>query len=629
MSVFATLLITVLCYWSGLEGGFLFDDTPNLKDLGAYGGVTDWESFKSFVFGGWSGPTGRPLSLLSFLIDDNNWPSQAARFKPTNLAIHLICGLLLLWATLLTLRFYGAEESTAQWLAVFSASCWLLHPYLASTTLYVVQRMAQLAALFVFAGITGYLHGRLMLATRPRAAYGWMGCSLVVGTLLAVLSKENGILLPMLVGMIEYCAPDHARKITLNRWFIAVFLGLPTLAVLGYLASAIDFSVNPWPTRGFNQVERLLSEPRILWDYLGNLYLPRIEGQGLYRDDFVISRSLTNPLSTLPALLGLMGLMMLAITQRHRWRLFSLAVLFFFVGHLTESTVIGLELYFEHRNYLPAAFLFLPLGSGLHALGGYVRKPIPALASVLIVVLLALFTWQRAQLWSDTNNLELFWATTATNSPRAQNALAGFYMRQGLVNDARQTLEAAVVRLPDSPLLTVQLLLQKIWMQQASDEDFAKAAELLAKQPFDAQAVAALRSLVDRVTEPDQPKSYLLATRKLIKRLNVQATYNQFPLFVRLVPYLNAQLQLANRNVAGAVEEYALAMERYNDTDSALEMVAEVASQGYPLEALRLLDKAEALYREQSDRSLKRSRTVYDHEIMRLRNTLNDEIKTR
>src|SRR5690554_4525195 len=97
-------LLTVAVYWPGLAGGFLFDDYSNLDDMGNYGGVLDWESFRAFVFSGWSGPSGRPIALASFLLDDNTWPSHAPWFKQTNLLIHLLCGLLLCWATLLLVR---------------------------------------------------------------------------------------------------------------------------------------------------------------------------------------------------------------------------------------------------------------------------------------------------------------------------------------------------------------------------------------------------------------------------------------------------------------------------------------------------------------------------------------------
>lgn len=627
IALLALVALTVACYWPGLHGGFLFDDFHNLDALGDYGDVGDWETLKSFVLGGRSGPTGRPLSLLSFLLDDNTWPSDAARFKSTNLAIHLLCGLLLAWATLLTLRLYGIPETRAQWCAVFSAGCWLLHPFLVSTTLYVVQRMAQLAALFAFAGIVGYLHGRRLLPTRPRSAYLWMGSLLLFGTVLAVLSKENGILLPLLVGVIEFCAPPSTRSARPTAIFRAMFIWLPSLAVFAYLASNINFSPDLWPTRGFNQIERLLSEPRIVWDYLGNLWVPRIEGQGLYRDDFVLSRNLLTPDSTLPAIVALLSLATAAFALRRRWPLFSLAILFFLAGHLLESTVIGLELYFEHRNYLPSAFLFLPLASGLHRLGQTVSKKIPSGIAVIIIALLAFFTWSRAQLWADSDRLELYWATSATNSPRAQNALAAYYMRRGLTDEANKQIAAAAARIPDSALLSIRLLLQKVWTQQATESDFADTANRLARQPFDAQAIVGLRTIVDKVTEPNQPSLYRSSSIRLIDALGENAHYNTLPLFLRLVPYLKGEIYLSEGQPELALAQLTDAMVRYGDTDAALQMVALTASHGYIVQAERLLDQAEALYRQQPDRTLKRSRHVYDQEFPRLRKAMRNERK--
>lgn len=627
-ALIAALVLTIFCYWPGISGGFLFDDIPNLRDLGAYGGVTDWETLKSFVLSGWSGPTGRPISLISFLLNDNNWPSEASRFKPTNLAIHLLCGLTITWASLLLLRFYGLAEDKAQWLAVFSATCWLLHPFLVSTTLYVIQRMSQLAALFVLAGIVGYLHGRSLLQKRPHAAYLWMGASLVTGTLLAVLSKENGALLPLLVGVIEFCAPTNDQGIRPARPFRLFFIWLPTIALLGYLATCINFAADAWPTRSFNQVERLLSEGRIIWDYLGNLLLPRIEGQGLYQDDFVISRDLATPRSTLPSLLALLTLLTAAIALRQQLPLFSLAVLFFLAGHLIESTVIGLELYFEHRNYLPTAFLFLPIASALNVLGRRIGRTVPVFIAILIISSLTFFTWSRANLWADSDKLELYWATSATNSPRAQNAIAAYYMNQGLFEEAQRYIEEASLRLPNSSLLTVRLLLQKIWAHQAILADFITAGQRLATQPLDAQAVMALRRLVEKVVEPNQPTLYRTASLQMLGSLRENATYNKFPLFLRLLPYLEAQIYLAENHPEQAFDQFTDAMTLYNDTDAALHMVAMMATSDHIDKALSLLDQAESLYRQQSDRTLKRSRTIYDQEIARLRNQLNDARST-
>src|SRR5580765_379939 len=97
-AVFWIAILLCLCvYWPGLSGGFLFDDDPNLSPLGSYGGVRDWETFKSFVTTGFAGPLGRPIALASFVLDATTWPAAPYPFKLTNLWIHLLTGVALCW----------------------------------------------------------------------------------------------------------------------------------------------------------------------------------------------------------------------------------------------------------------------------------------------------------------------------------------------------------------------------------------------------------------------------------------------------------------------------------------------------------------------------------------------------
>ena len=233
----AVMAIAVLAYLPGLAGPFLFDDFGSITPLGSHGGVTDWYSFKAFVFGGNAGPTGRPISLLTFLIDANNWPADAWPFKRTNLVIHLLNGLVLGVLVRSILRILDFNENEVRWIALVSSALWILHPFLVSTTLYVVQRMAQLSTLFMFTGLAFYLYGRSFLAENPKKAY--TGMSLAIGgfTLLAMLSKENGILLPLLVGVIEITvvASQRHRLPGLNRLWAAAFIVLPAVVVGLYL----------------------------------------------------------------------------------------------------------------------------------------------------------------------------------------------------------------------------------------------------------------------------------------------------------------------------------------------------------------------------------------------------------
>ena len=617
------VLAAYLLYLPGLQGGFLFDDFPNLDAMGAMGGIVNRETFQAFVFSGWSGPTGRPISLASFLLDDNTWPSYAPWFKQTNVLIHTLCGLLLCWATLLLARnFKSVSEQQAQWIAVLACALWMLHPYMVSTTLYVVQRMAQLATLCSLAGIVLYLHARLQLAQTPKRAYFWMTFAIGLFTVLATYSKENGALLPLLILCIEFCLPKDGKPAWQWR---AIFLWLPSLA-LGYkLATYINLSATPWPNRNFNMIERLLTEARIVCEYLFHLFVPRIEGNGLYQDGYVISRSLWQPVTTVPAIAFLSGLLGLAFWVRRKAPVVALAVLFFFAAHLMESTVVGLELYFEHRNYQASLFLFLPLA--WYSVIWAPRYKLLPVVTVLVLGILASMTWLRASLWADNDRLELHWVQSATESPRAINSMAAFYINRGEYEKANSYLEEQSQRLDKSSLLTARLLLQKVFVGVATEQDFALAGERLKYQEFDAQSVKGVRTIVETVVKRNNT-DYAYYSLQLLDAMSSSPIYSQFPLFIRLQHYLRAQLYLYLEQPEFMLAEYSLAMKRYNDTDAALAMVAQVASAGHYSEALLLLEQAADVLHKQPDKKLKRSRAAYSSEIERLKSTLQHDLTT-
>lgn len=624
-----TLALTFTVYVPGLHGGFLFDDFPNLKELGTYGGVIDYNSLRAFVLSGFSGPTGRPLSLLSFLLNDNTWPSQAYSFKLTNLWIHLLTGLVLCWATLQLLRLYGVPERPAVWIAVLSSAIWLLHPYFVSTTLYVVQRMAQLAALFMFAGIAGYLHGRLLLQSRPRAAYVWMTVSVGLGTLLAVLSKENGALLPLLIVVIEFSQPRKAVTPSPVKWWSALVIWLPALLVVGALARMIDFSPDAWPSRSFNQPERLLSEARIVWEYLFHLFVPQIEARGLFQDGYDISHGWFSPATSFFGVIGVFVLLSSAVLLRRRWPFYGLAVLFFFASHLMESTVVGLELYFEHRNYVAAGFLFLPVAVALVLLAEKAKPRVSITVIAAIFAVLTFMTWQRANLWSDTEKLELYWALSTPESPRAHNTIAAFLIKQGRVEEANAQLEKASALLPNSALLAIRLLLQKVYTDTASQEDFALASKKLASQPFDTQALMGLRLLTDYAVKSTSKPLYRSYTIALLDTVGANANFQRIATYKRVAPYLKAQLFLAQGQPDEAFAEYSTAIDLYAETEASLMIVAELARAGYQERALQLLPRAKAIYSNQSPGSLVRTPAEYDLEFSQLERDLHEDIAKR
>lgn len=463
-ALLAPLALAALVCWPGLSGGFLFDDFVNLDALGRYGGVRDWQSFWLYLSSGGGDPTGRPLSMLSFLLDGRDWPADPLPFKRTNLLIHLVNGALLFIVLRRLGRRAGLGDDHGARAAALAAALWLLHPLWVSTTLYVVQRQAMLPLTFVLTALLLWEAGwRRLERGQPLPAwlFGFAGVGLA--GLCAFLSKANGALAPVLVALawwLLYRPQGNALPAAmwthsgqLARWALLAPSALVALALLAQVPGAIDSAadVRPW---SFG--ERLLSQPRALIDYLGLLWLPREGSAGLDADHFALSTSLLDPWTTLPALLAVAGLIGLAVRQRRRRPVLALALLFFFAGHTMESSVIPLEPYFEHRNYLPAALLFWPLALWLTDL-----RALPRLKRGLWLALplaLAALTLTRALLWSDPARLVVASAARNPDSHRAQLNLALAEINSGQWDRGHARLRAQVQAHPEVEVLALNLI---------------------------------------------------------------------------------------------------------------------------------------------------------------------------
>jgi protein O-mannosyl-transferase len=589
------LLTGILAYYPGLSGPFILDDHTSIGALGHLGGVTDWETFKAFVFGGTAGPTGRPVAMLSFLIDGTGWPTDSLPFKRTNLIIHLLNGILLGVLISKVLRVLNVDRRDASWISFVSTACWLLHPFLVSTTLYAVQRMAQLSTMFVFAGLIGHLYGRSWLARKPQQAYLIMSLTMVLFTLLAVLSKENGILLPLLIGVIEFTiiASQRGRLPPLERIWAGVFIVMPSLIILTYLgfrAFTHEF-FEIVPPRDFSIYERVLTEPRILADYLQHWFMPKLYTSGVFQDHFSKSTGMLAPITTLLSMLLHIAVISLAIAFRRKWPLFALAALFFYVSHLLESTVLNLDLYFEHRNYTAAAFLFLPLVAWLQKKTSRQFFTVTALAGMLV---LTAFTRYSATVWQDFPSMVEASARKAPTSARAQAQHATILFNAGRYEESLQVINRAIQNIPGkTPLLLVNRLIILCNMGELNDADFRGVASDLAGSRYDVRSMKLYANLILSIADRRCPDVSVRALRTLFEGMltvphNADSQSREYSHIQYFVGLVETHLGAPSRAVA-AFEKSLLAEP---GADHAMTMARFLANNAYLDEALHLSELA-------------------------------------
>lgn len=445
----AVLFVIGGLYFPGLAGGFLLDDWANLKPLERLQAWGFGQGLPSMLASNPAGDLGRPIPLLTFALQYADWPGNPAAFKQGNLAIHLFNVLLVwAWAQLLWENVRPQSGPRLAALPLLLALAWGIHPLFVSTVLYVVQRMALLAGTFMLAGLLAYTLGRLRWAAGGRHGLLLMAAGLLLGTGLGALCKENALLLPGLVGVLEWTLFAGLRRP--RGWGALVLLGclLPSLALIGFIGLRFESWILPgYGIREYDPAERLMTEARILWNYLGLAVLPLPWQLGLFHDDFAISRSMLEPRSTLPAVIGVAGLVLCVVIGRRRMPAAAFAIGGFLWGHALESGPIPLELYFEHRNYLPGLFLILGGGMGLMAWSAGRTKPAKAswpawryglLSLGLWLGFLSLVTLQETRLWGNPDVQADLWAQRRPDSLRANAYLGERLEHQGFIKAAGQ-----------------------------------------------------------------------------------------------------------------------------------------------------------------------------------------------
>ncbi|MCP4040420.1 MAG: hypothetical protein GY731_00490 [Gammaproteobacteria bacterium] len=461
IALFAVYVFCIVAYWPGLQGPMMLDDHPQFASLfeAAERGV---EPLGGYLISD-SGPLGRPVAMASFLANAMSAGDRMVYWKFTNLMLHLITGLLVF---LLSRRLIGwvrkGSEGRPAWMALLIGGMWLLHPLHVSTVLYTVQRMTELSALFVFAGLLSYVHGRCRQVHGAKGMH-WVALAFVLFLPLAAFSKENGLLLPLLAFLIElflfrFRGSRFERRV-LTGFFLA-FLLLPLL-----LASVVlvwrfeELILAGYEGRAFSLEQRGMTQFRVVLFYLYLLLVPVQRNMGFFHDDFPLSFGWLTPPDTLLALLVCLALIGFAWRMRDRSPLVGLGILFFFGAHLMESTIYPLELAFEHRNYLPSFGVFLSLIGAVERLldSRLMRIWIP----VGIISLLIILTWIRAGTWSARSSLYEYAYISHPSSHRARAELSQYLTEKGRYPEALAILDSRQGSAPMLHRLYIHCLLSR------------------------------------------------------------------------------------------------------------------------------------------------------------------------
>jgi Flp pilus assembly protein TadD len=487
-----------LVYGHSLDAPFIFDDVDGIENndsirslwplvgaAGAHGPVNPPANLPS---------SGRPLVNLSLAVNFH-WSGLNPRsYHASNLLIHFLATLVLcaiVRRALLLPYFADRFEASANWLALFVALLWALHPLQTEAVAYVTQRSELMVGLFFLATLYCSLRYWISLpGSRPRTI--WLTLA-VVASLAGMASKEVMVTAPVMVLLFDRAFVSGSLGGALRRSW-PLYLGL---ALTWLLLLALNIDSPRGKSAGFGLGPPLgswwMTQSQILLMYLKLVVWPwplLIHYRLPYLESFSQAWMYVIPV-----------LLLLAATLVFLWRNhptgYLLSWLLFILAPTSIVPIVS-EIAAERRMYLPLASLAV-----LFVVGGWslvqrrvrvsaAKSPRPPMATfapvAVIVLLLGLMSANRIRAYQDPT---ILWRDVIRHQP--QNALAhgnlgGLYARSGRLTDGIEELRTAVSLDPEDHTVLTNLG-QALTDTGKLDEAREKLAAAVAQEPDDPLAL--------------------------------------------------------------------------------------------------------------------------------------------
>lgn len=442
----------------------------------------------------------RLLTYASFLADYRLHGMEPAKFKLTNLFLHLFNCALVAWLTLLLMRACRMQAKLApRQITVIAGIALVIFAVLPLNTQpvnYIVQRAVLLCTLGYLACIACYIKARLFSQTKSKqVSYFILSAACFA---FALMAKQTAVTIPVVIVLIEWLLLKTSAKrlCAISAWLLFAALAAISVIFNGHLDIAYEtLDAASRETNQISRVDYLATQLVIIWEYIRLFFV----GSPLRLEYDIALRTFPDPVA-IAALLGHIGVMGLAFVMRHRAPVACFGVLLYYIAHLVESSIIPIiDIAFEHRTYLPNAGLTLALASMLGVIWhktNYRRLALPVVA--LWLVMMVHLTWQRNEQWADPEAFFRYETQVSPDNPRAWSNLAGYLVRHdrhvesiGVMSHALNLYDEHPVGLGPQPSLMINyikaLRIIKDYKKAARVE--ANLLEQLGKHPIAAEVL--------------------------------------------------------------------------------------------------------------------------------------------
>ncbi len=452
LHILLILGVGFLAWSNSFHGPFVFDDLTSIVNNHAIRELqrffTDPSVFMAFPR--------RFLGYLSLALNYRVGGLATEGYHVVNLSLHLASALTLYaFCRMLCQTPYMAASSSfsvSPHLSLTAALLFVAHPIQTQAVTYVTQRFTVIATLFYLLTLVCYLRSRPGQADDedPGRSPVWYG-SAILCAICAMLSKEISFTLPFAVGLLEcsFFRSNIRQRMTRLMPFIALLTIIPLVTLFGpshepQLLAALRGLPSP-ATGSISHSDYLTTQPAVFATYLRLILLP--VNQTLDYDyplfHSLAAAQVTGGIILIVALIGL-ACCLYRQSVNHAARLIGFGIFWFLLTLAVEGFVPLDDLINEHRLYLPSVGAAIAAAGIMALLPSRKATRSMAIASGIVITLLAVSTWMRNLVWSDEI---LLWSDAVTKAPgkaRPHYNLGTVLSKKGLVDAAEQEFQAAL-----------------------------------------------------------------------------------------------------------------------------------------------------------------------------------------
>jgi tetratricopeptide (TPR) repeat protein len=384
-------LLTLAAFWPVFSNGFVnWDDheyvleNPYIRSCSGTNLLAIWTQSRAASY--------QPLVFTTHALEYRAWGLNPAGYHAVNLGLHILNTLLVLALAL--------ALGLNRWPALLAAAWFGVHPLHVESVAWIAERKDVLCAFCYLLALWLYVRQ----ARRAPARFAWAAFG---AYLLALLSKPMAVTLPVLLVLCDL----YLSRMRGWRYWIEKAIFVVPAALLFAVIWILHITTDP---QGGSLWHNFQLACRAAGFCLAKLIAP------VSLSVFYPRTAWENPIP-FAVILILAALALgggIAWAWQRRATTLLLGAAWFAVTFLPVSGIvaIGFVLTADRFMYLPSIGPFLALAAGLGAL--VARRPRwqwPAAAvSALSVAVLAVLTWQRCEVWRDS---EALWRDAARKAP--------------------------------------------------------------------------------------------------------------------------------------------------------------------------------------------------------------------